>query len=423
MNSQSATRRYVPTPEQIALAQERKAKKLAAAVPETNSQVGRISERPWLPIETSCSFNQDDQRIKVFTWNVCAIVRSTTAQSDVLLTFSYWLSALSEVDRLERLLPVLKNAGYSHHYASGPGKKHGCLVAFKEDIYKINSSKTVFYDNEEIRDTGDDVARRGKTFHTRNIGSLVSLESKIAGKAEGVIIATTHLFWHPKQAGILVRETNKFRAELSVEHWPCIIGGDFNFGPNDVAYSLLVGDLITSEQEDILRPSYVVHSSVDPTVAKDPRPDDGNANEEGGDPDKVITSARTAVQSDGLLSVSELVDFFARIPKLRSCYDVGLSRAKGAGDLRTFGDRVVMHSTRLGRHEPEYTSYTHFWKATLDYVFVLDPSDRESNVVAVLSPHKTEDLQLGLPQLGVSGSDHVSLAVELQWSKRPSKAL
>ncbi|KAG6877637.1 hypothetical protein C0993_005346 [Termitomyces sp. T159_Od127] len=445
----TAPKRYQLTPEQIALSEERKAKKLQNAALQPVNDTGGIIERRWIQTEPRQS-SQQGQLVKVFTWNLLAqcLVRRELfptsnclkaaqreqmlcrellfTQADILClqvlssleTNRCLFILLQEVDRLEKIIPVLKEAGYAYHYAAGPGKKHGCLIAFKEQLYTMISTKTVLYDTEEVRGDGDDTARRGKSFDTKNIGSLISLQSNMAGKAEGVIVATTHLFWHPKytyertrQAGILVRETSNFRKGLDVEHWPCIIAGDFNFAPDDVAYSLLVGDSILPEQKDALASSYVVHMSVDPSVPRDPKPDAGESNEESGDPDKVITSARAATPSDGLLSLTELSEFFARIPKLRSAYDVGLSRVRALGDVQTFGSRVTMRSDRKGRHEPEYTSYTHFWKTTLD------PTDRNSSVAALLSPHKLQDLEPGLPQKGISSSDHVSLAAEISLPK------
>ncbi|KAG6888679.1 hypothetical protein C0995_006669 [Termitomyces sp. Mi166 len=451
----TAPKRYQLTPEQIALSEERKAKKLKNPAIHQNNDAGRIIDRCWIPTQPHQSGQQSDQRVKVFTWNVCArFLDFCGFQSDVysphqllaqclvrrelfptsnclkasqreqmlyreLLSSQADILCLQEVDRLEKIIPALNKAGYAYHYAAGPGKKHGCLIAFKEQLYTMISTKTILYDVEEVRNDGDDAARRGRSFDTKNIGSMVSLQSNTKGKAEGVIVATTHLFWHPRytyerarQAGILVRETNKFRKELDVEHWPCIISGDFNFAPDDIAYSLLVGDSILPEQKDTLSPSYVVHRSVDPSVPRDPKPDAGEGNEESGDPDKVITSARAATPSDGLLSRTELSEFFTRIPRLRSAYDVGLAKVKDLGDLQTFGSRATLASDRRGRHEPEYTSYTYYWKTTLD------PADRQSSVVALLSPHRTKDLERGLPQAGVSSSDHVSLAAEFRWSKR-----
>ncbi|KAF5377429.1 hypothetical protein D9615_005324 [Tricholomella constricta] len=221
------------------------------------------------------------------------------------------------------------------------------------------------------------------------------------------------LFFIVPQAGILVRETSRFRTELKVNHWPCIISGDFNFAPDDAAYSLLVGDTLLPEQEQRLLSSYVVHFSVDPTVPRAVTAALEEGGEEAVDPDRVITSARAATPADGLLSPTELIEFFSRIPRLRSTYDFGLSKVKDLAGLQTFGSRVALGPSRRGSYEPAYTSYTHYWKTVLDYVFVMDPVDRRSDVIALLSLHRTADLEPGLPQKGVCSSDHISLAAEL----------
>lgn len=48
-----------------------------------------------------------------------------------------------------------------------------------------------------------------------------------------------------------------------------------------------------------------------------------------------------------------------------------------------------------------------------DYIFILDAPQSQSTITGVLSGHRTEDLQPGLPQLGVCGSDHVLLSAEI----------
>lgn len=77
-----------------------------------------------------------------------------------------------------------------------------------------------------------------------------------------------------------------------------------------------------------------------------------------------------ATPADGLLSTEELVEAVRKlgVANLESSYDRGLKLAKMSGDsdVRTFGDRVAsVASPRLGGHEPEWTSYTHFWKTVL----------------------------------------------------------
>ena len=53
-----------------------------------------------------------------------------------------------------------------------------------------------------------------------------------------------------------------------------------------------------------------------------------------------------------------------------------------------------------------------------DYIFVLDAKDgTNAAVAAFLKPHLTEDIHPGLPRLGICGSDHISLCIELVWKK------
>lgn len=105
---------------------------------------------------------------------------------------------LQEVDTLDKLLPVLEKAGYGHRYSAGPFKKHGCLIAFKKSLYSpAVAEKTIFYDDEEVNAEGTDVQRIGKSFRTKNIGLIVGLQ-RLDNPNNGLIVATTHLFWHPR---------------------------------------------------------------------------------------------------------------------------------------------------------------------------------------------------------------------------------
>jgi len=242
-----------------------------------------------------------------------------------------------------------------------------------------------------------------------------------------------------RQAGILLREVIKFRDENGHTNWPCILAGgkqpsppphiptpnpptDFNFPPNDPAYSLLTGDPLLPDKEDRLSKSRVVHISVDPTVPltapKAPAEDEEGAET---DPDNVITNARAAGAADGLLSSSELAELFASPVRPKSAYDEGqrLIAERTGGVIERCGERLGVPTNRRGAFEPEWTSYTHYWKTVLDYIFVIDPPHRTSSVLRLLKPHATDDLHPGLPKKGVSGSDHVSLAAELQWPAPP----
>lgn len=91
---------------------------------------------------------------------------------------------------------MLEKSGYKTHYASGRGKKHGCLIGYKKELYTFVSEKTVYYDEQHIG-TSPGQGRIGASFKTKNIGYIVAMKSR-TNENEGIIAATTHLFWHPK---------------------------------------------------------------------------------------------------------------------------------------------------------------------------------------------------------------------------------
>ncbi|KAF5390188.1 hypothetical protein D9757_002845 [Collybiopsis confluens] len=427
------------TPDQLALQEARKVKKAkqnaeASSPPPSlvDIEKGQIIERKWIQIKNHEELT--GHRARILTWNLlaqCLVRRELFPNSDCLkatqrehmlyreiLLQNADIICLQEVDRLEKLLPVLADAGYTSRFASAPGKKHGCLIAFKD--YIEVGARLISYDDEKVRGDGEGVNPRGSSFRTRNIGHVLALKHSRSGK--GIIVATTHLFWHPKylyektrQAAILKREVVQFKSNLGLEDWPCILCGDFNFCPDDPAYSLMVGDSLLPAQEEKLCSSYVVHATIDPSIALGAT-SQSDDNEEDADPDKVITNARSAQPVDGLLSISELHSLFSQSAvSLKSAYDSGLRHlSDGEKPMRTFGDRVPIGNDRCGAHEPEWSSYTYYWKLVLaDYIFILDAPGRHSVVTGVLSGHCTEDIEPGLPKLGVCGSDHVALCADV----------
>jgi RNA exonuclease NGL2 len=147
---------------------------------------------------------------------------------------------------------------------------------------------------------------------------------------------------------------------------------DFNFNPSDPAYSLIFGDSLLPAQEDLILSSRVVHVTIDPSILSTNPPsaasktgEDGDDDDES-DPDRVITQARPATPADGLLTIPEIVAWFQKLPRLRSAYSEGLRHAKEVGiDIETYGKRELLPDGRHGFDEPEYTSYTFYWKSVL----------------------------------------------------------
>ncbi|KIY62428.1 hypothetical protein CYLTODRAFT_177489 [Cylindrobasidium torrendii FP15055 ss-10] len=450
------------TPEQIAKREARRAKKALeeqqkkeiTAIPTADNPNARVLDRPWI----SCSPQPPrSYTMKVSTWNLlaqCLVRRKLFPTSECLkarereamtlnelLMHGQDIMCLQEVDRLEKLVPALENASYGHHYVAGPRKLHGCMIAYRNDRFKIVANEMMEYDNETVRETGE----HGISFKTRNIANIVALED-IQHSGKGVIVATTHLFWHPqyfyertRQTGLLKRRVLQFRDTHGLNAWPCILAGgmnsvpqilftnlaaDFNFSPHDPGYALLVGGTITHEYDQLLVDSSVVHTSAERNLATAPgeatETEDEEEGEDGGegDTDRVIVNARPAKPSDGLLNSAELQHLYTHSGSpLQSAYDSGirafLSGNKGT-PIAIFGDRVKWPTTQSGACEPQYTSYTHFWKTTLDYIFTLPPKDvtTQPTIIGLVAPAWAKDMDPGLPQTGACGSDHTSLCAE-----------
>jgi RNA exonuclease NGL2 len=121
--------------------------------------------------------------------------------SGEILAYSADILCLQEVDKLDTLLPAIEST-YSHIYASGRSKKHGCMILYNKSIYEEVSRRTVYYDEEDVRQgiIADDPSstkwRRGLSRATKNIALLATLRRK-DNPAQSIILATTHLFWHP----------------------------------------------------------------------------------------------------------------------------------------------------------------------------------------------------------------------------------
>lgn len=158
---------------------------------------------------------------------------------------------------------------------------------------------------------------------------------------------------------------------------------DFNFQPDDAAYSLLVGDPLLPRQAANLAFSRVVHRSVDPSVPvtapKADAEDEEGAEAAESDPDKIITNARAAAPEDGLLSDEELRTLFERAVRPVSAYDEALRNVEPAiREGLTFGSRTEVPAERRGAFEPVWTSYTHVCALTAQDV------PRLTNTYAVL---------------------------------------
>jgi len=146
----------------------------------------------------------------------------------------------------------------------------------------------------------------------------------------------------------------------------------------------------------------VVHVTIDPevppTTTRATAEDDEGGDVSETDPDKIITNARPATPLDGLLTTTELIELYAT--PVRSAYDEGLSKHRESeNDVVTYRDRVSFQASRRGANEPEWTSYTHYWKTVLgtlhNYSTRLLPADRPQTTSSSWTHPTANQLSLG----------------------------
>ena len=235
------------------------------------------------------------------------------------------------MDCIEEHSKTLEEGGYSYVYKKGyEAKRHGLMVAWRtrphegrpcfgapvaervlyyDDAVPMMPSSDAQHPEEAPACTGSGLSRL-----TRNIALIVALP--FAEGDSGVVVATTHLFWHPRyeyersrQAALLLHDLQKFVRESSEvwKTWPIVLAGDLNDQPGSPAYTLLTGGgpAYQRQLDEELRESRVVHSSVEPgsTMAGNPATD---GSEEETDEDRVLGAHRAAAPCE-LLSTSELV--------------------------------------------------------------------------------------------------------------------
>ncbi|CAO1621441.1 unnamed protein product [Parajaminaea phylloscopi] len=357
--------------------------------------------RQWGLVEGKTSTpSAGKRRLKVLSWNMLAqglVRRKLFPGSDALrwkdreaglqaelIGHNWDVGCFQEVDRIDCHAKTLEKAGYSHYYSKGySAKQHGLMLAWRarpRQAATSNShlfeekpvaSETFFFDTAEVSS-----GRTGCSRVTRNIAVFAAIKYKdhdAQKGSAGVILATTHLFWHPmhayervRQVGLLVKALHRFQHQPGAvwAGWPTILAGDFNDQPHSASYGLLTGrDLDAHGREEIAK-SRVVHQSVDdhanrqesdqanavgggsqPTEEADmgtstpsgeeevndeedgddedeDEDGEGEGDEEEGADDQMLKNCREARESDGLLTDEELV-------KLCDMYDP-LGKGKGA---------------------------------------------------------------------------------------------
>ncbi|GAA5907960.1 uncharacterized protein JCM6883_004072 [Sporobolomyces salmoneus] len=492
----------------------------------------RAREWAQVPTKDGENKQDGSKKVSIMSWNMLAqalVRRELFPGSDCLkgkdripplmaevLYYAPDVACLQECDRLSDHLPHLT---LTHSYTSFIGyrnKPHGLLIAHKNTVFDKVGERGLRLDEQPIEDdleplpamTSESASSRAEDEHvdqakdakppasesteeerppdaatpssrasrraaglsrtTRNVALFVALAFKDRPNS-GIIVGTTHLFWHPKhvyervrQTGILLREANKFREESpngAWKDWPVFLAGDFNTQPCELTYRLLLGSRIDKQQVDEFNHSACVHYSVDkfydpsfePPTPDEPEAKEGEeaVNQAEEDPDKVIKNARPARPEDGLADIDKIKKLYGYKEGgsgIRSAYGENYGLVKGQEEnwycarrpevqngndpkpklteeevKERVGSVTWEERVARGDFEPIYTNFTPLWRCTLDFIFLLPalPSTSHPSIrfTSLLKMHDESAMGAGLPRKGIEPSDHVAIATEVELSQ------
>ncbi|CAH01327.1 RNA exonuclease [Kluyveromyces lactis] len=456
------------TPEYIA---EMRAKREAAKIAKKEALIAqgidpklpadlRFIKRPMLavPRDSSGQSTREVCPISIMTYNCLAqaLIRRTLfptsgnavkwfKRSQVLLNeFKYYnvdVLCLQEIDTVQYKSfwkMEFTKLGYMCQFHFNPTKNHGVLIAWKEDLFDMTDKMLIDYDKET---TG---AIEPRTT-TKNVGMLLSLKFKKKvlekypdTKVSGIIIGTTHLFWHPfgtyertRQCYIVLKKVKEFQNRINVlqnekdgdnSHWPAFFCGDFNSQPFDAPYLS-----ITSKPVEYTgRAKTVIECSTSFTFSKLRDGDEGEG-EEGGNIEKFGKGQPETPVPESFSGNEEQKQLCENMKTLHNDIDMRAISLYSIAYSKVHPENSGLDNKR---NEPEISNWAHAWRGLLDYLYYVTSWDgcdctkidelstfEQNYGVQVLEllriPPAKEMTEHGQPHEGEYPSDHLCMIVKL----------
>lgn len=410
--------------------------------------------------------NEESFKVKIMTYNVLAqaLIRRKlfptsgnalkwATRSQILLAemkhYDADILCLQELDYIQYnsfWKSELSKLGYNSKFHRGGSKNHGVCIFYKESLFVFKHQSFIEYDKEE---SGDVPART----ITQNVGLLACFEftpqvlSKYKNLTKnGLIIGTTHLFWHPfgtfernRQTYIILKKCQEFIHTMNVlkhndNDWYTFFAGDFNSQPFDSPYLSITAKPVkyNSRGKIVLSCSLSFQYSKNRGL-KDVPVDEDESEEEGGNIEKFGKDQPRDPVPDEFDPTEEQLELVTKMEKLHnelemraiSLYSVGYNKV----DPKNSG-------VDNERNEPMYSNWAHAWRGLLDYIFVItkwnkDTDQDYSNKIDLI-PEVSKDQNItllkllrlprseemgeepsGQPRLGQYPSDHFCLMAEV----------
>lgn len=334
----------------------------------------------------------------------------------------------------------LSKLGYDSQFHRQASKNHGVAIVWRKTYFVMTDRMLIDFDKE----TSGDIPPRTTT---NNGGLLLSLKfsDRIKQKHNlqktGIIIGTTHLFWHPfgtfertRQCYVVLNKVKEFSHRINIlqdgndgdcSHWYSFFCGDFNSQPYDAPYLSMTRKPI----EYCKRAKTVIECSTSYSFSKMRDGDEEDAeDEEGGNIEKFGVDQPDQPVPDHYEAKDDESELVKKMQSLHNSIDMR------AISLYSVAYRKV-HQENAGLDnesgEPEISNWAHTWRGLLDYLFFirrwdfsnhkevdsLEDFERENGLKIrglLRMPPGKEMTEHGQPHTGEYPSDHLCMLCELQ---------
>lgn len=349
---------------------------------------------------------------------------------------------LQEIDHIQYQAfwkEEFQKLGYASQFHRIGTKNHGVAIVWRCSLFTMVDTMLVDYDNEP---SGDIPPRTT----TKNAGLILALKftdkvlNQFPGtKKSGILIGTTHLFWHPfgtfertRQCYVVLNKMKELIHRVNVlqnnqdrdySHWYPFICGDFNSQPFDTPYLSMTSKPVTYRG----RAKTVIECSTSFTFSKLRDGEEGE-DEEGGNIEKFGKGQPEHPVPKEFHATEEQTALVKQMENLHNSLDMRAISLYAVGYKHVHPENAGLDNDS---EEPEISNWAETWRGLLDYIFLVknwDGTDRSSvdkidvfereNGVKIRGllrmPPGEEMTKHGQPHEGEYPSDHLSMVCEIE---------
>ncbi|AHY76741.1 ADI_G0049340.mRNA.1.CDS.1 [Saccharomyces cerevisiae] len=371
-------------------------------------------------------------------------------RSKVLLNeFKYYNSdviCLQEIDHIQFQSfwkDEFSKLGYDGQYYRNATKNHGVAIMWRRELFHQVDKMLIDYDKE----SSESISTRTTT---NNVGLVLALKfsekvlsnlGKKSSKKCGILIGTTHLFWHPfgtyertRQCYIVLKKMKEFMHRVNVlqnendgdlSHWFPFFCGDFNSQPFDTPYLSMTSKPVHYRN----RAKTVIGCSTSYKFSKVRDGEEGADDEEGGNIEKYGKDQPESPVPEKFHANEEQSELVDKMAQLHNSLDMRAISLYSVGYKNVHPENAGLDNDR---GEPEISNWANTWRGLLDYLFYVKKWDPQSNCQEVETlgdfekenkvkcrgflrmPPGNEMTKHGQPHVGEYASDHLSMVCDLE---------